>query len=117
MNGFRRSRHVPRTDMDALFREVVARGPEAALPQNLPDKWLRAIVRDTRRAAMSGDGDPARSAMVLAFALADATVDKAVLDERLPDCIASYQLALIEELIGRQTGIFPHPYSLSDIFA
>lgn len=116
MNSFRRTKHVPRTDMDALFRDVVGRGPEAALPQNLPDKWLRAIVRDMRRAATFDDGLPARSAMVLAFALAEVTVDEAVFDERFPDCLASYQLALTDELIGRQTGIFPRQYSISDVF-
>jgi hypothetical protein len=102
--------------MGALHREVVARGPEAALPQNLPDKWLRAIVRDIRAAAAGSKDHDARSAQTLAFVLADATVDDAALDERLPHCFAAYQLALIEELIGRQTGIYPRRYSLTDIF-
>ena len=35
MNNCRRRRHIPPTDLVALHRKVLARGPEAALPQIL----------------------------------------------------------------------------------
>jgi hypothetical protein len=53
---------VPKTNLEKLANEVLSRGPSAALPKNLPDRWLRAIGRDllkAQKANMEGrDDDP-----------------------------------------------------------
>ena len=37
---------LPATDVDQFATEVLSRGLGAALPQNLPDRWLRRLGRD-----------------------------------------------------------------------
>lgn len=109
------------TDIDALEREVLARGPEAALPQNLPDRWLRVLVRDLLNTGFDKErpGDICAGPLILVAALVDAQAAGA--DEMRPrpelmDSFARYRIVLMEELLGRQTGIFRREYSVSDIF-
>jgi hypothetical protein len=127
MNSVRRPRQIPPTDVIALKREVLARGPEAALPQNLPDRWLRALVRDLMQAVSDEEAlvNCATGVMLLvtalAFAQAVSTVapgqaGHSIPDERLVDCFASYRMALMEEVLARHTGIFTRQYSVADIF-
>ncbi|WP_369063463.1 hypothetical protein [Burkholderia gladioli] len=61
--------------------------------------------------------------LVLALALRrDAWASTGLPDEssipgdKLTDYFAKYRDALMEELVARQTGVFRHSYSLSDIF-
>lgn len=127
MNNCRRPRHIPPTDLAALHREVLAHGPEAALPQNLPDRWLRAIVRDMMECMFdeTGASSSAAGAVLLVLALAlprDAGAstglpnESLLPDDKLTIYFAKYRDALMEELVARQTGIFRLSYSLSDIF-
>ncbi|WP_143297250.1 hypothetical protein [Burkholderia pseudomallei] len=127
MNNCRRPRHIPRTDLVALQREVLALGPEAALPHNLPDRWLRTIVRDMMQCMFDNTdaSNIAAGAVLLVLALAlhrDAGASTGLPDEsllpgdKLTDYFAKYRDALMEELVARQTGVFRHSYSLSDIF-
>ncbi|RZF23611.1 hypothetical protein EVC45_43460 [Paraburkholderia sp. UYCP14C] len=127
MNNCRRPRHIAPTDLASLQREVLARGPEAALPQNLPDRWLRAIVRDMMQCMFDRTDAPSTAvgAVLLVLALAlhrEAGASTGVIDassipsDKLTDYFAKYRDALIEEIVARQTGVFQHSYSLSDIF-
>ncbi|ANB78127.1 hypothetical protein AYM40_37820 (plasmid) [Paraburkholderia phytofirmans OLGA172] len=128
MISVRRPRQIPPTDLVALQREVLTRGPEAALPQNLPDRWLRALVRDLMQALSNEDapGDIAAGAVLLVTALALAQAGNtappgqtgtSIPEGRLVDCFASYRTALMEEVLARHTGIFTRQYSVADIFA
>jgi hypothetical protein len=115
---------LPPTDVVALLRELTARGPEAALPQNLTDVRLRALVRDI--VVKNGLHDQI-AVKILALALAAAqkpdltcaeTWDGNVLfeSEPLSSYLRSYQLALISELVDRQVGVHGAEYAVENFF-
>ncbi|KGX23961.1 hypothetical protein X986_6143 [Burkholderia pseudomallei] len=121
MNSLRPSISVSPTDLDALEREVLARGPEAALPQNLSDTWLQVLVRDLLDGMFDQErvGGICAGPMLLVGTLADAQAGASNTtrpEPRLIECFARYRTALMEELLGRQTGIFRREYSITDIF-
>lgn len=110
-------------DLDALEREVLAQGPEAALPQNLSDWWLRILVR--RLLQGKYDDEWAKfygicagpGLLVTAIMNAQSSSHPKSPEPRFADCFLRYRTALIEELLGRQTGVFRREYSLTNIFA
>lgn len=110
-------------DLSALEREVLNRGPEAALPQNLSDWWLRIIVRRLLQGVYDEEWAKAygfcAGAALLVRAIMDAqdSADATPSARKLIDCFVRYRTALIEELLGRQTGVFRREYSVADIFA
>lgn len=110
-------------DLDALEREVLAHGPEAALPQNLSDWWLRILVRRLLQGVYDDEW-----AKFFGICAGPALLVEAIMnaqsssDPRRPtlgftDCFVRYRAVLLEELLGRQTGVFRREYSLTDIFA
>jgi hypothetical protein len=115
---------LPPTDVKALLRNLTARGPSAALPQNLTDICLRALVRDI----VTKDGSHDRKAVnILALTLAaarqpdstneDTSDPNDVLDcEPLSAYLRSYQLALIAELVDRQVGVHAVEYTVEEFF-
>lgn len=115
---------LPRTDVAAVMRELTARGPEAALPQNLSDVQLLALVRDI----VANDGNDDQMAVKI-LALALAAVQKPDLKweetwdgnhpfdaEPLSSYLRSYQLALISELVDRQVGVHGAEYAVKNFF-
>lgn len=108
--------------LDALEREVLSQGPEAALPRKLSDEWLGILVGSLLNAMYDEDwwrdGGICAGPALLVATIADAqtSADPTRPQPRLLDCFARYRTALIEELLGRQTGVFRRPYSLVDIF-
>lgn len=121
VKNLRRPLSVPPTDLDELEREILAQGPEAALPQNLPDRWLQTLVRDLLDGMFDEErlGGICAGPMLLAAELANAQAavsDATHPNQRFVDCFARYRTALMEELLGRQTGIFRREYSVADIF-
>lgn len=113
---------LPPTDVMALLRELTTRGPEAALPQNLTDAWLRALVRDI--VVISGSHDQTAVKM-LVFALVsaqnpdfdsgDASGQKGLFEsEPWSSYLQGYQLALISELVDRQVGAHANDYKVED---
>lgn len=91
------------------------------MPQNLPDRWLRILVRDLLNGMFDEErlGGICAGPMLLAGALANvqtAASDATHPNLRLIDSFARYRTALMEELLGRQTGIFRREYSVTDIF-
>ncbi|WP_175946364.1 hypothetical protein [Caballeronia sp. BCC1704] len=115
---------LPRTDVVALLRELSARGPDAALPQNLSDVRLRALVRDI----VANDGLHDRMAVkILAMTLAAVQKPDLKLEETrdgnhlfesepLSSYLRSYQLALISELVDRQVGVHGAEYAVENFF-
>lgn len=47
---------MEQSDLLQLKREVLDQGPEAALPCNLPDKWLGLLARDLAMLSQVQDG-------------------------------------------------------------
>jgi hypothetical protein len=125
VNNCRQFFHVPPTDLVGLQRELMTHGPEVALPQNLPDEWLRALVRDMLTAVASGDEENLGvKLLVLALVSAqgrdgttqDSNVETFIQIEPISSYIASYQLALADELVARQIGTFACEYTVANIF-
>lgn len=114
----------PKMDDDLLQRlrqEVVGWGPEAAIPQHLSDEWLKILVRDAldglyRTGKRDGEGLRTGPAM-LAFAISLAQARLTRTNEpKAASIYIQYRTALLEELLGRQTGIYRRQYSLVDFF-
>lgn len=109
---------VPKTNLEKLTKEVLSRGPNAALPKNLPDRWLRAIGRDLLRAQkanMEGREDDLSldltGPLLLVVALrthrqnvpyGQASFTAQDLKEELNE----YAVAVADEIVGRETGVF-----------
>ncbi|WP_250532376.1 hypothetical protein [Caballeronia sp. ATUFL_F1_KS39] len=107
--------------LERLQREVVGWGPDAAIPQNLSDEWLKILVKDALRGlyktgTLNGEGLRTGPAM-LAFAISMAQARLNKQNERKAASIyIQYRTALIEELLGRETGLYRRQYSLVDFY-
>lgn len=121
----RRARLVPKTDLNKLTGEVLSRGCEAALPHNLPDRWLRPIGRDiaeARKAYLEEDGPEIDLCGPLLIVIAllsrkkgkNSAVDEFSTDELMAG-LDSYGRAIQEEIIGRQTGVFLRDYTVENV--
>lgn len=109
---------IPKTDVEKLAKEVLGRGPKAALPKNLPDRWLRAIGRDLMRAhkaRLEGrDDDPSldlSGPLLLVAALRtqqpQINVDESGFSvEELKDDLENFAIAVRDEIVGRETGVY-----------
>ena len=56
-NVMRVLRKIQETNFELLTKEILSKGVTAALPKNLPDRWLRTLGRDvvrSQKAAMAG---------------------------------------------------------------
>ena len=123
----RRLKTIPKTDLDKLLKEVLSRGPAAALPRNLPDRWLRALGRDiarARKANLEGhNDDPAidiAAPLLLVATLTQAksapASETAFGAEDLKKSLDKFAVAIAEEIVGRETGVFVREYTLDNIF-
>lgn len=124
----RRIKAIPKTDLDKLLKEVLSRGPAAALPRNLPDRWLRALGRDIARARKANlEGRPedpsvdiAAPLLVVASLLTDAKgIDPSHMTFstlELKECVDRFGAAIADEIVGRETGVFVQDYTLENIF-
>src|SRR4051812_41840654 len=113
----RMMRTIPKTDINKLAKEVLSRGATAALPKNLPDRWLRAIGRDFARiqkAHLEGRDDPPEADLTGAILLVAAlrTHKSGVPAEEMNFTVADlkedldkYSTAVLDEIIGRETGV------------
>ncbi|WP_132258787.1 hypothetical protein [Paucimonas lemoignei] len=125
----RRTRTVPRTDLNKLSSEVLSRGCEAALPQNLPDRWLRLLGRDVveaRKAFLEEneeqDGpeiDISGPLLIVVALLSKKNRKTSLVDEFSTDelmaSLDSYGRAIQEEIVGRQTGVFLRQYTVENV--
>lgn len=123
----RRIRSIPKTDVDKLLSEVLSRGPLAALPKNLPDRWLRALGRDIARAQKANlegrpedpDVDVSAPLLVVASFL---TAARGIAPEQfamssleLKDGMDRFGEAICNEIIGRETGVYVQEFTLENI--
>jgi hypothetical protein len=126
LNSRPSTRHVPKTDLDKFVREILSRGPDAALPQNLPNRWLRALARDiavSRKAKEQGkdDSDIDISApLLVVIALLNgadpfAGLRSEISDKDLMEGLESFEQALYDEIVGRETGVFLREYNIGNI--
>jgi hypothetical protein len=109
------------TDLTRFSNEVLTKGSEAVLPQNLSDEWLRLLARDlvaleTENRAASPRGGKRRIAPALAVAkLLEATPqnrqqrrskNRPSPELNASDALAKYAFAIYTEIIGRYTGMY-----------
>jgi hypothetical protein len=123
----RRLKIIPKTDIEKLSEEVLKRGSNSALPQNLPDRWLRAIARDfmgSQKAGLEGRGrevDEYLMAPILIVTMFVAVKQNISTDEAslmTPEIMAGlnrFEKAIQEEILGRETGIFINHYTIENI--
>jgi hypothetical protein len=127
IHNMRMTRTVPKTDIGKLAKEVISRGPAAALPKNLPDRWLRAIGRDLARAQkaqLEGRDDAPEAdlsgALLLVAALqshqqnnSHAEMEFSIAD--LKNSLEKFSVAVTDEIIGRETGVFLRRHDINSI--
>ncbi|WP_250510317.1 hypothetical protein [Caballeronia sp. GACF4] len=117
---------LPPTDVVALMRALLTRGPEAALPQNLPDAWLRGLLRDMV-ATLMPEGHDHLPVKLLVLSLASARKqaqplpeawDLASIFESEPfdSWLHTYHLALTTELISRHVGAASAHHTVEHFF-
>lgn len=123
----RKSTIVPPTDVRKLVTDVLSRGALGAMPRNLPDRWLRAIVRDNLKAEIAqrnGKLQDCDAYLAATFLLVSALQSHKHEVERTPadlteneilQGVSRFSAALKDELIGRETGVFMHQYDIHTI--
>lgn len=122
----RRVRTVPKTDLTKLTNEVLSRGCNAALPQNLSDRWLRVLGRDVgkaQKALLEGHEDDldvdisGPLIIVAAFMARKREVNaknEGVSHDELLAGLEVFGRAIQEEILGRETGVFLRQYTLDN---
>ena len=123
----RMKRTVQKTDIDKFNKEVLSKGPLAALPKNLPDRWLKAFARDMAlddKAEAKGEkvGDEALPVAALLGVLILLSHKKGgdpetieFTQSEIAQEYHAYKSAIYSEIIGRQIGVFIDSYELASI--
>lgn len=116
---------VPKTDVDKLAKEVLSHGPSAAMPKNLPDRWLRALGRDLARfekAQMEGrpdDSDLSGAILVISHLRAHqkkiAGLDTSLSEQEIEDSLEKFNAAIRAEILGRETGVFLGAHDINSV--
>ena len=114
----------PITDLPELSREVLAMGPEAALPCNLSEHWLRSIARDLDACWAESElvEEPSLYtagplALVLHLLLGKSGGSSSTVSfERLERYFQEYRIEVNLELISRSTNVNVEPATLASIF-
>ena len=115
---------LPVTDLAELARDVLEKGPDCALPCNLPDHWLTLIARDldacweeAEEAAEPSVYMAGPLALVLHLLLAKSGgVSGTVTFELLERYFKEFRLEVNLELISRSTNVSVEPATLATIF-
>jgi hypothetical protein len=122
----RKVRIIPKTDLDKLEKEVLARGHAAALPRHLPDRWLRAVARDLLRARLQAHKDcddpyiNVEAALMLVLCLLSVKTGSMWTAAALPaadlqQALKNYEEAIEVEILGRETGVYLQQYTLENV--
>jgi len=103
----------------------LARGLEAALPRNLPTRWLRVFTRDVaafRRAKEQGKDDSAvdiAAPLLVVIALINGASPLDGVKAEISDAQVMEGLARLErglyDVVGRETGVYIQDYNLDNI--
>lgn len=122
----RKVRIIPKTDLDKLEKEVLEQGHAAALPRHLPDRWLRAIARDVLRARVQASKNPedpnieVQAALLLVLSLISVKTGSMSTAASIPaadlqQALKKYEEAIEIEILGRETGVYLHQYTLENV--
>lgn len=117
---------IPASDVEQFAAEILSFGVEAALPQNLPDRWLKRIGRDVAeslKANYEGRDDPKISlatpllavTALLSERVAFSGAVPSLYEEELLHGLERYGDAITEEIIGRATGVFIRNYTVDSV--
>lgn len=108
--------------LDSFIEEVVNKGLEALLPQNLTDKWLD-ILLDESNQLLEGEpeqGPPTNLLLAVIKLLSHhkGNPDKfEISDKELFDYIEKYTIALSAEEITRKTDMSIEPPTLNNVLS
>lgn len=117
---------LPMTDLGLLEQEILSQPPEAALPANLPDRWLRLIARDLELADSGDTADPSVAAisaaapLALIYRLLDGkgeAADASIPVEVLLGYFFDFRVEVSSELVSRLTRTRFEPATLQSIFS
>ncbi len=123
----KRIKTVRRTDLNQLAKDVLSRGRLAALPSNLSDNWLRVIGRDilgAEKANLQGKEEVASEMMLGPLLLVSAlhahgsSKDSEQIDismDEVQQRLKRFSAAVVNEILGRETGVFMRQYNIDDI--
>ncbi len=127
ISEFRKIDTLPATDIQKFSEEILVRGAEAVMPQNLPDRWLRLISRDLREAQKAGfQGRHEEKAVNLAVPIlivaallankqASGRLSSKLTTKAVHDGIRKLEVAIVDEILGRETGVFLRKYTTDRI--
>lgn len=115
---------LPPSNLDQLKQEVLDRSPEAALPCNLPEKWLNLLARDLEHCvgdhiAASDTGDYMAAPMAAILHLLSGKSDRpteALRLEEIYEYFKDYHIEITLEIVRRNTDINPEPATIETIF-
>lgn len=118
-------RTIPKTNIAELGSEVLDKGAMAALPKNLPDRWLKRLARDivnAQKAAIDGRGEDIKAFVPWIFFVVIALLShkkgcspQEHSDDEVLSEVQKYKDALLSELIARQVGIRLIQYDFSNV--
>lgn len=125
----------PSTDLIALSSEIRRLGPEAALPNKMPQKWLLHIARDLitsrvlEQSSIPRGEDPAdrlRSSIVMIMTILGAQrcpddsspkpSEMSFSEEQICEYVDVYHYLILEEVAARAAGVKAADYNLDSIF-
>jgi len=115
---------LPLSNLDELRRQVLEGPSEAALPCNLPDKWLTLLARDLERcvedtSSSADEGEymaaPLAALLHLLNGKSDATKGPLRLEE-IYEYFKDYQIEIALEVVRRNTDLNTEPATLETIF-
>ncbi|MCR8960607.1 hypothetical protein M0765_023620 [Variovorax sp. S2] len=117
---------LPMTDLGLLEQEILSQPPEAALPANLPDRWLRLIARDLELADSVDTDAPSVAAISAAAPLAliyrildgkGEAGEASIPVEVLLGYFFDFRVEVNSELVSRLTRTRFEPATLQSIFS
>lgn len=116
----------PLTDLVLLEREILSQAPDASLPANLPDQWLKLIDRDLETLVAQEAGAPQVAAGNLAAPLAlvyrllegkGETGESSIPMDVLQEYLFELWIEVSSELVSRLTRTQFKPATLQSIFS
>lgn len=117
-----RSMRPPVIDLSKLQKEILSRGPEAALPCNLSDYWLNQVSESLDQVLEVHDEDSgmymtAPLALVICLLLGKpGSNTREIGEDELFERFNDYRLELALEEVSRRSDIQTPPASLTTIF-
>ena len=107
--------------MDRFIKEVVSKGVEGLLPQNLTQEWLDILLEEANHLEPDSDQDFPKNLFLAVIKILfhhKGYPDKIeVTDEELFEYIEKYTIALAGEDIARKTDIDIEPPTLNNVLS